>query len=132
MKNLDVLNVAATSTTPAIAYDPSEQVLSIKGRCLDVLMKTFWESRHEKIQELAKENKIKQLSFEIEYFNTAAQHAIKVIFMQDLKALPEGTVSVLRNYDADDDDMLIAGETYGEMATRLPHIAKRENVAIAA
>lgn len=132
MENLDVLNVQATKTTPAIAYDASEQVLSIKGRCLDDTIKAFWEPRREKIQELAKENKIKQISFEIEYFNTATQNAIAMILLQDVNTLPEGALSVLRKHDEDDEDILDMGKIYEDMATKLPHISKRENVSIAA
>lgn len=114
---MEPLILKGTEDTPGIVFDRTANQYEISGRSLpeDVVM--FYQPVLDWFEKYS-ENPAGDLTFrfKLEYFNTASSKIILDILMK-LEEIKEKGANVLIHwhYDANDNDMLEAGEEYKEL-----------------
>jgi SiaC family regulatory phosphoprotein len=109
------LIVEPTQKTPYIRFLPSEQVFEIKGRSIPEDSSGFYSRVIEYLKEYLNTSGTAafQITFHLEYFNTASAHIIHEI-LRIIEGLWQGgrVVKIIWAYDAYNYDMEDTGKDY--------------------
>ena len=108
------LQLEGSPKTPHVNFDPETGLLELKGRSIPENSIDFYKPLIDWIDRYGRAPKAKTaLHVQLEYFNTSSSKCILDVFKK-LEAIRAGgnEVTVLWHYEADDEDMLEAGEDY--------------------
>ncbi len=108
------LQLEGSPKTPHVNFDPETGLLELKGRSIPENSIDFYKPLIDWIDRYGRTPKTKTaLHVQLEYFNTSSSKCILDVFKK-LEAIRAGgnEVTVLWHYEADDEDMLEAGEDY--------------------
>ncbi|MEO8591454.1 MAG: DUF1987 domain-containing protein [Flavobacteriales bacterium] len=108
------LQLEGSPKTPHVNFDPETGLLELKGRSIPENSIDFYKPLIDWIDRYGRAAKAKTaLHVQLEYFNTSSSKCILDVFKK-LESIRAGgnEVTVLWHYEADDEDMLEAGEDY--------------------
>ena len=108
------LQLEGSPKTPHVNFDPETGLLELKGRSIPENSIDFYKPLIDWIDRYGRGPKAKTaLHVQLEYFNTSSSKCILDVFKK-LESIRAGgnEVTVLWHYEADDEDMLEAGEDY--------------------
>lgn len=103
-----------TAKTPTVHFNSQTGLLELRGRSIPENSIEFYKPLIEWIDQYGQSPRpTTQLRVQLEYFNTSSSKCILDLFKK-LENLRSGgnNVQVLWHYEADDEDMLEAGEDY--------------------
>ncbi len=111
---MDPLQLEGSPKTPHVNFDPSTGLLELKGRSIPENSIDFYKPLIDWIDRYGRSpNSKTALHVQLEYFNTSSSKCILDVFKKLESIRAAGTeVTVLWHYEADDEDMLEAGEDY--------------------
>lgn len=111
---MDSLKLEGTSKTPHVHFDPAGRQMEIKGRSIPENSIDFYKPLIDWVDRYGRNvSGDTVLSVQLEYFNTSSSKCILDLFKKLEGIRAQGNeVSVLWHYEADDEDMLEAGEDY--------------------
>ncbi len=100
--------------TPTVHFDGETGVLELRGRSIPENSIEFYKPLIDWIDQYARHPQPQtQLRVQLEYFNTSSSKCILDLFKKLENVRSSGNeVMVLWHYEADDEDMLEAGEDY--------------------
>jgi hypothetical protein len=103
-----------TPKTPTVHFDAATGLLELRGRSIPENSIEFYRPLIDWIDQYAREPKAStKLRVQLEYFNTSSSKCILDLFKKLEAVRKSGNeVQVLWHYEADDEDMLEAGEDY--------------------
>lgn len=107
----------ATEKTPAIHFDESNGLISIKGKSIPEHTNEFYKALQEWIEEYGKNPQPKtNVEIQLEYYNTASSKSLMEIFRK-LEAIHKDGNDMVINwyYEDDDEDMFETGEDMDSM-----------------
>lgn len=111
---MEILNIEGTPKTPTVSLNNTTGVLDIKGRSIPENSVEFYRPIVEWLDEYAKAPIANtEFNVRLEYFNTASSKCILDVFKK-LEQVKKNNSNVVVNwhYEADDEDMLEAGQDY--------------------
>ncbi len=111
---MEPLNLEGSPKTPHVHFDPTTGLLELKGRSIPENSIDFYKPLIDWIDKYGRTpNSKTALHVQLEYFNTSSSKCILDVFKK-LESIRAGgsEVTVLWHYEADDEDMLEAGEDY--------------------
>src|SRR5688500_3874915 len=111
---MTALQLEGTPKTPHVNFDPETSLLALKGRSIPENSIDFYKPLIDWIDTYGRSATSKTaLHVQLEYFNTSSSKCILDVFKK-LEAIRAAgnDVTVLWHYEADDEDMLEAGEDY--------------------
>lgn len=111
---MEPLHLEGSPKTPHVHFDPATGLLEIKGRSIPENSIDFYKPLIDWIEKYGRTPNAKTaLHVQLEYFNTSSSKCILDVFKR-LETIRSGgnEVTVLWHYEADDEDMLEAGEDY--------------------
>jgi hypothetical protein len=118
---MEAINIEGTNKTPTIKSDSNLGVIEIRGRSHPEDTINFYRPLLNWIDEYSK-NPVEKttININLEHFNTSSSKCI-LDFLNKLEPIRQKNKDILVNwyYEADDDEMLEAGETY-QSITGLP------------
>ena len=114
---MEPISIQETEATPTIDFSPDSGILTIKGRSHPENSKVFYNpiiSWCEEYIGIAPDRTI--LNVELEHFNTMTSKSLLDVF-RSLKPLQDEGKDLLVKwfYEADDEELLDAGQTYQEI-----------------
>lgn len=111
---MENISIEGTAKTPSIKFDREAGILHIKGRSIPENSIDFYKPLIEWIDEYALQpNGETVVHVQLEYFNTSSSKCILDVFKQLEKIKKAGKeITVKWYYEADDEDMMEAGEDY--------------------
>lgn len=112
---MKTINQEGTQKTPAMRLDPATGSIELKGRSIPENSIEFYKPVIEWLEEYRSAAKAEtQVHIHLEYFNTSSSKCILDVFKKLEAIQTEGISNVTINwyYDAEDDDMLEAGQDY--------------------
>lgn len=111
---MEPLHLEGSSKTPQVHFDPSTGLLELKGRSIPENSIDFYKPLIDWIDKYGRTpNGKTALHVQLEYFNTSSSKCILDVFKKLEAIRAAGSeVTVLWHYEADDEDMLEAGEDY--------------------
>jgi hypothetical protein len=111
---MEPLILEGSPKTPHVRFDPATGLLELKGRSIPENSIDFYKPLIDWIDRYARNPAAKTaLHVQLEYFNTSSSKCILDVFKKLEPIRSAGSeVSVLWHYEADDEDMLEAGEDY--------------------
>ena len=107
------LSIAATTKTPQIEYDAQQNQLTLSGRSIPENAVDFYRPVLDWTHCLEAETPL-TVVVQLEYFNTSSSKCLLDLFKR-LETSSE--VSIKWHFDADDEDMLEAGEDYDHIVS---------------
>ena len=107
------LSIAATAKTPQIEYDAQQTQLTLSGRSIPENAVDFYRPVLDWTHSLEAETPL-TVVVQLEYFNTSSSKCLLDLFKR-LETSSE--VSIKWHFDADDEDMLEAGEDYDHIVS---------------
>ncbi len=111
---MEPLILEGSPKTPHVRFDPATGLLELKGRSIPENSIDFYKPLIDWIDKYARNPATRTaLHVQLEYFNTSSSKCILDVFkkLEPIRAAGN-EVSVLWHYEADDEDMLEAGEDY--------------------
>lgn len=118
---MEALKIEGTKSTPNVILDKEKGIFQFIGNSLPENAMEFYKPVISWVTEyLADPNPSTELTFKLEYFNTASSKIIYELIKQHT-SLKTGNKSIKINwyYSEEDEDMLEAGKDYAEL-TKLP------------
>lgn len=114
---MEVVKIAGTEDTPEVRIDPDKGTFEFSGRSLPEDVLSFYAPILQLIEEyIQKPAKNSNVSFRLDYFNTASSKVILDILIYFEHISKEGhNVLVKWFYHEDDEDMAEAGQEYSEI-----------------
>ncbi|MFN3874349.1 MAG: DUF1987 domain-containing protein [Flavobacteriales bacterium] len=111
---MEPLILEGSPKTPHVRFDPETGLLELKGRSIPENSIDFYKPLIDWIERYGRNPAPKTaLHVQLEYFNTSSSKCILDLFKRLEPIRSAGNeVSVLWHYEADDEDMLEAGEDY--------------------
>lgn len=111
---MEALHLDGTPKTPHVHFDPESGLLELKGRSIPENSIDFYKPLIDWLDQYARSPRTKTaLHVQLEYFNTSSSKCILDLFKKLEGVRATGNeVTVLWHYEADDEDMLEAGEDY--------------------
>ncbi|HRH71090.1 MAG: DUF1987 domain-containing protein [Flavobacteriales bacterium] len=108
------LHLEGSPKTPHVNFDPETGLLELKGRSIPENSIDFYKPLIDWLDKYGRAPKAKTaLHVQLEYFNTSSSKCILDLFKKLEGVRATGNeVTVLWHYEADDEDMLEAGEDY--------------------
>jgi len=107
------LSIAATAKTPQIEFDAQQNQLTLSGRSIPENAVDFYRPVLDWTHSLEAETPL-TVVVQLEYFNTSSSKCLLDLFKR-LETSSE--VSIKWHFDADDEDMLEAGEDYDHIVS---------------
>ena len=108
---MDNITLQDSPKTPSVKFSAENGTLELKGRSIPENALEFYKPLIEWMGEWVKSNPAKtEFHVHLEYFNTSSSKCLLDLFRK-LEPLGDNA-SVLWHYEADDEDMLEAGEDY--------------------
>ena len=111
---METITIEGTPKTPTIVFNTGTGFLEIKGRSIPENSIEFYKPLVDWLEKYAsKPQPATNVNIQLEYFNTSSSKCILDVFKK-LEAINKGGSAVTINwyYEADDEDMLEAGEDY--------------------
>lgn len=111
---MEPLHLEGTPKTPHVRFDPVTGLLELKGRSIPENSIDFYKPLIDWIERYGRNPGARTaLHVQLEYFNTSSSKCILDVFkkLEPIRAAGH-EVTVLWHYEADDEDMLEAGEDY--------------------
>lgn len=108
------LQLEGSPKTPYVNFDASTGMLELKGRSIPENSIDFYKPLIDWIDKYGRAPQTRSaLHVQLEYFNTSSSKCILDVFkkLESIRAAGN-EVTVLWHYEADDEDMLEAGEDY--------------------
>ena len=102
------LHIAGSVKTPEIKFSPEDQSLVLSGRSIPENAVDFYRPVLDWAQQITKDFKL-TVQVQLEYFNTSSSKCQLDLFK---RLEVSEALEVLWYFDADDEDMLEAGEDY--------------------
>ncbi|MBL7957039.1 MAG: DUF1987 domain-containing protein [Flavobacteriales bacterium] len=111
---MEPLFLEGSPKTPHVRFDPATGLLELKGRSIPENSIDFYKPLIDWIERYGRQACPKTaLHVQLEYFNTSSSKCILDLFKRLESVRAAGNeVTVLWHYEADDEDMLEAGEDY--------------------
>ncbi|MBK9148925.1 MAG: DUF1987 domain-containing protein [Flavobacteriales bacterium] len=111
---MEPLHLEGSPKTPHVHFDPASGLLELKGRSIPENSIDFYKPLIDWIEKYGRNPNAKTaLHVQLEYFNTSSSKCILDVFKRLEPIRSAGNeVTVLWHYEADDEDMLEAGEDY--------------------
>lgn len=111
---MEPLILEGSPKTPHVRFDPATGLLELKGRSIPENSIDFYKPLIDWIERYGRQACPKTaLHVQLEYFNTSSSKCILDLFKRLETVRAAGNeVTVLWHYEADDEDMLEAGEDY--------------------
>lgn len=111
---MSALHLEGTPKTPHVNFDPETGLLELKGRSIPENSIDFYKPLIDWLDRYGRSPRAKTaLHVQLEYFNTSSSKCILDLFKKLEGVRSTGNeVTVLWHYEADDEDMLEAGEDY--------------------
>lgn len=111
---MEALHLDGTPKTPHVHFDPESGLLELKGRSIPENSIDFYKPLIDWLDQYSRSPRTKTaLHVQLEYFNTSSSKCILDLFKKLEGVRATGNeVTVLWHYEADDEDMLEAGEDY--------------------
>ncbi len=111
---MSALFLEGSPKTPHVNFDPETGLLELKGRSIPENSIDFYKPLIDWLDKYGRSPKSKTaLHVQLEYFNTSSSKCILDLFKKLEGVRATGNeVTVLWHYEADDEDMLEAGEDY--------------------
>lgn len=111
---MSALFLEGSPKTPHVNFDPETGLLELKGRSIPENSIDFYKPLIDWLDKYGRSPKAKTaLHVQLEYFNTSSSKCILDLFKKLEGVRATGNeVTVLWHYEADDEDMLEAGEDY--------------------
>ena len=111
---MEPLQLEGSPKTPHVHFDPATGLLELKGRSIPENSIDFYKPLIDWIDKYGRSpNSKTALHVQLEYFNTSSSKCILDVFKKLESIRAGGTeVTVLWHYEADDEDILEAGEDY--------------------
>lgn len=108
------LQLEGTPKTPHVNFDPETGLLELKGRSIPENSIDFYKPLIDWIDQYGRTPRSRSaLHVQLEYFNTSSSKCILDVFKKlEMIRAAGNEVTVLWHYEADDEDMLEAGEDY--------------------
>ena len=116
---MDVIKITGTDDTPSVNLDKDKGIFEMSGRSLPEDVTAFYQKILDWISEYVKSpNDKTEFNFKLEYFNTASSKVILDILLKFEEIVESGKEVVVKwNYNADEEDMLEAGEEYADIVS---------------
>ena len=111
---MHALLLEGSPKTPSVRFDPENGSLELRGRSIPENSIDFYKPLTDWLDEYARSPRPRtSLHVQLEYFNASSSKCILDLFkrLEALRAMGN-EVEVLWHYEADDEDMLEAGEDY--------------------
>ena len=124
---MKVIHITGSAKTPTLSFDPSQGTLQIKGRCIPEDPIEFFRPLNEALSEYLQSGPSRiVVTIDLEYFNTSSSKCLLDIFrkLEPVHQAGKSEVTVLWNYEEDDEDMMEAGEDYKTIVKLLFEITK--------
>jgi hypothetical protein len=111
---MSALNLEGTPKTPSVLFDDSTGRLEIKGRSIPENSIEFFKPMIDWLDAYSRDPRASTaMHVQLEYFNTSSSKCILDLFKKlELVRTTGNEVTVYWHYEADDEDMLEAGEDY--------------------
>ncbi len=112
---IDNLVIEGTNKTPVVKFFASTGSMEISGKSIPENSFGFYQPLLQWIDNYATQASPKtEVKIQLEYFNTSSSKCLLDIFrkLATLKKTGNSEVSILWHYEAEDEDMLEAGEDY--------------------
>jgi hypothetical protein len=111
---MSAYTLEGTSKTPTVQFDDATGRLEMKGRSIPENSIEFYKPLIDWIDRYARDPRPSTaLYMQLEYFNTSSSKCILDLFKKlELVRATGNEVTVFWHYEADDEDMLEAGEDY--------------------
>jgi len=111
------LEIAESSNTPHIVLDPNSNTFLIEGKSFPEDGKEFYRPVIEWMNEYKSTNPLSfKINFNLFYLSSSSVISIKQVLLKILDMQALGTkISVIWNYDDDDDDIKKTGEDYAKL-----------------
>lgn len=108
------IKIEGTTKSPTVNFDDATGLLEIRGRSIPENSIEFYKPLIDWIDRYSRVAQPKTtMRVQLEYFNTSSSKCILDVFKKLEQVRSAGNeVSVLWHYEADDEDMLEAGEDY--------------------
>lgn len=116
-----------SDNTPKVIFDPEANIFEISGSSHPENPAKFYNPILNWIDEYAKSpNKVTELSFKLDYFNSSTAKYILNILWGFEKAVKEGTSKTVFQwyYNEEDLDSFASGERYAQLTTSDFHLVK--------
>ena len=111
---MDRLEIQESGNTPHILFDPSSNIFKIEGKSFPEDSKEFYHQSIDWLESFKKNlPSVFNLNFNLFYLSSSSIISVKQILMKLVEYQSMGTkVTVIWNYDDDDDDIRKTGEDY--------------------
>lgn len=108
------INIEGSAKTPTVNFSGSNGQMDLRGRSIPENSIEFYKPLIDWVDQYSREPGVKTtLHVQLEYFNTSSSKCILDLFKKlELVRATGNEVVVLWHYEADDEDMLEAGEDY--------------------
>ena len=116
---MEALHLEGSPKTPHVHFDPGTGLLELKGHSIPENSIDFYKPLIDWIDKYSRQpNNKTAVHVQLEYFNTSSSKCILDVFKKLEPIRASGNeVTVLWHYEADDEDMLEAGEDYSGIIT---------------
>ncbi len=115
---IDSLIIEGTNKTPTVKFNGDTGVLEISGKSIPENSLGFYQPLFTWIDNYSQQPAPKtEVKIMLEYFNTSSSKCLLDIFrkVEAIKKSGKGDVAVLWHYEADDEDMMEAGQDYDSL-----------------
>ncbi len=115
---IDSLIIEGTNKTPTVKFNGATGVLEISGKSIPENSLGFYQPLFTWIENYSQEPAVKtEVKIMLEYFNTSSSKCLLDIFrkVEAIKKAGKSDVAVLWHYEADDEDMMEAGQDYDSL-----------------
>lgn len=112
---IDSLIIEGTNKTPTVKFQGDSGVLEISGKSIPENSLGFYQPLYSWIDQYSNQPAGKtEVKIMLEYFNTSSSKCLLDIFRkaENMKKAGKSEVTVLWHYEADDEDMMEAGQDY--------------------
>jgi hypothetical protein len=107
------LEIVATNNTPHIILDATAGIFTIEGKSFPEDSKEFYRPVIEWVDEYKSTNpKSFIISFNLFYLSSSSIISVKQLLLKIVDMQQESKITVVWNYDEDDDDIKKTGEDY--------------------
>lgn len=113
---MDTIQIEATERSPAVEFNFGKNTFLIKGESYPEDVTAFYGPILEKLEKHLKEQNSSaiQFTFDLIYFNSSTAKVLMGLFETLDEAAENNEVTVVWNYEEDDDNMEEMGEEFGE------------------
>ena len=118
MVTMNTLHIEGTAKTPAVSF--TDGLLEISGKSIPENSIEFYQPMYDWIEQYGQQpSKATTLVVRLEYFNTSSSKCLLDVFrkLEAIHKSGKSEVSVTWMYEGEDEDMMEAGEDYGDIVS---------------